>query len=208
MGTEPRLGGKTDSHSMATPWPGHLEGAQGCPGGAPCFFTAGTRPAQTTAVPLVPRVRARNRRRRRLSAGPVSPRLVSLKASNACQKYLCGRWKVNFSFLFFNGGGGWGGVVGEKGGQGGCASPASEWAGKGKLSKRSPCCWISALYELEDIIIIIILSSVTILQLLKGIHCGQEGASLGGGKVKQRLLGGVSWTLVPNSSTLFSLVWY
>lgn len=27
----------------------------------------------------------------------------SLNASNACQKYLCGRWKVNFSFSFFNG---------------------------------------------------------------------------------------------------------
>lgn len=101
-------------------------------------------------------------------------------------------------------GGQWGGV-GEKGRRGGWASPTSEWAGKGKPSKRSPCCQISAFYELEDIIIL--LSSVTVLQLLEGTRCGQGGASLGGGRVRQRLVGAVSWALVPNSSTLFSL-WF
>lgn len=113
------------SHGRATHSP------QGLPGGAPHFFTAVPPPApalclgQTSPGTADPQPGAGSRWRRRLSADPVSPGLSSLNASNACQKYLCGTWKVNFSFPFFNSGGGR--VTGcEKGSWGGCASLASE----------------------------------------------------------------------------------
>lgn len=101
----------------------------------PFSFTAVPPPSpalclgQSSPGTADPQPGAGSRWRQRLSADPVSPGLSSLNASNACQKYLCGTWKVNFSFPFFNS---WGGrVTGcEKGRWGGCASLASEWAGR------------------------------------------------------------------------------
>lgn len=129
-----------------TPWHSRgwvTRGPQGCPRGDPHFFTAVPPPApalcpgQSSPGAADPQPGAGSRWRRRLSADPVSPGLSSLNASNACQKYLCGTWKVNFSFPFFNSGGA-GRVTGcEKGRWGGCASLASEWAGRGVEQKVS-----------------------------------------------------------------------